>query len=65
MCSCPENRKKKYPAEIKLFTAATDGLPHGAAYVFPLREVIVCADCGEAKFSVPESSRYWFDLRHQ
>lgn len=65
MCNCPELAKKPYPAEVKLFTEVQDGIPSGAGYTFPLTEIVVCATCGKVEFSVPESSRYWFNARHK
>jgi len=51
--SCRSNEQKKFKAEIAIHFPGLKNLDKPAVLIFP--ELLICFECGNAKFSVPES----------
>ena len=51
--SCGTENQKKFTAEIAIHFPGLKGLEKPIVWVFP--ELLVCLNCGDAEFAVPES----------
>lgn len=53
--SCGSENQRKFGAEMAIHLRGLKNFDKPVAWVFP--EVLVCLDCGTAKFIVPEAER--------
>lgn len=51
--SCGSDKQRKFTAEIAIHFPGLSGLEKPIVWVFP--KLLVCLNCGNAEFSVPES----------
>ena len=51
--SCQSGNRRSYMAEINIHFPGLKGIDIPTVWVFP--EILVCMDCGEAQFQIPET----------
>lgn len=51
--SCGSDNQSKFTAEIAIHSPGLKGLNKPIVWVFP--ELLLCIDCGNAKFTIPET----------
>jgi hypothetical protein len=53
--SCHSRKIREYNAEINVHFPGMNGLTIPTVWVFP--RVLVCLDCGQAQFTIPDAER--------
>ena len=53
--SCHSGKIREYNAEINVHFPGMNGLNIPTVWVFP--RVLVCLDCGQAQFTIPDAER--------
>lgn len=53
--SCHSENVREYSAEINIHFPGMKGLNIPTVWIFP--RILVCMDCGETRFEIPESER--------
>jgi len=53
--SCHAGRLREYNAEINVHFPGLNGLNIPTVWVFP--QLLVCLDCGQAQFKIPDAER--------
>ena len=53
--SCGSEKQRKFTAEIAIHFPGRENLEMPAVWVFP--EIIVCLECGNSLFVIPETER--------
>lgn len=59
--SCQSTNRRKFTAEINIHFPGIKGLEIPTVWVFP--EILVCMDCGQAQFAIPEAELKELDGR--